>query len=271
MCNHIFVHENGYQICSNCGEAESVHYWNEDSLTEVINRSQPIQTPSYKINDKWKKLMRVNQIFAVEKSSYLTDEILKILNQLPLSSEVKGNLHNYLMKKRFKSYNEVCKAFYKLICINDLPLTTVEFIEILQTERKYKVKILTKLKGESVRKYYWYITKQIEKAREILNFSPEESQQIFKIVFNYYNLIRFKMLKASNPTHLIQNLVYYTIRDKLRPNQQHFSKRNFELKDYSYISRLVRILKKIKDLGLDSCFVEKLEISNRNKRLEAKL
>ena len=79
------------------------------------------------------------------------------------------------------------------------------------------------------------------------------------------------MLKSSNPIHLIQNLVYYTVREKLQPNQQHFSKRNFEIMNYSYTNSLVKYLKEIKDLKLDSCFIEKLEISKRNKRLIAKL
>ena len=272
MCNHNFFHENGYSVCTICGEAENSHYWHNDKIHEAINRIKPIQIGKYQTNDKWKKLIRTNKKYTVNKSPYLTEEILEILNQLPLSSEVKGNLYSYLMRKKFKYLNEVWKNFYKLICINDLPITTTEFLKILQNGKRYKVKPFKKLqKVENGRKYYWYITKQLNKAQKILGFSPEEARKIYKIVFNYYNLIRFKMLKSSNPIHLIQNLVYYTVREKLQPNQQHFSKRNFEIINYSYTNSLVKYLKEIKDLKLDSCFIEKLEISKRNKRLIAKL
>ena len=176
-----------------------------------------------------------------------------------------------MINKKFKSQDEIREEFYNLICIYDLPITSSEFIEMLNTDRTQKFKPLTKLQNTKIRKYYWYITKQIEKARKMLNFSYEESQQAYKIVFNYYNLIRFKMLKSTNPTHLIHNLVYYTIRERLQPNQRHFNKTNFKIKNFSYITYLIRYLKEIKTSGLDSHFVETLNISKRNKKLEAKI
>lgn len=273
MCIHHFVNKNGYSCCINCGEAERTHYWSKDLLHDAIINIKPIRTANYQqFSRKWKHLMRMNKIYGKKKTHYLAKEIFKILNQFHLSHKVKGNIYSYMMGKSFSSYNEVCKTFYELICVNDLPITSKEFIKILQAEKKTKFKMFTVLNGvENARKYHWYISKQIEKAKEILNFSHEEGQEIYKIVLNYYNLIRFKLLKSSNPTYLIHNLVYYTVRNKLQPNQQHFGKRIFGLKDFSYVNRLVKCLEEIKDKKLDSLFTEKLEINCRNKRLEAKI
>lgn len=268
MCKHIFINENGFKVCCNCGETERIHYWNSDQIDEVRNRDNFL-TNNRKIykNHKWNRLSKLNKIFVVNKNHFLYKEVLCILNLLPLSSEVKKNLHNYIIRKKLTSYKEVCKTFYKLIYTLDLPLTSTEFIEILHiVGRKHKYKPLTKLQNiESVRKYYWYITKMVEKAKKMLNFSPEDAQTIFLIVFNYYNLIRFKMLKSPNPIYLIQNLVYYTIREKYHPVQTKFNKRNFEIMNLSFLTYLIRYLKEIKKSNLDSCFPEKLVISKRNK------
>ena len=276
MCIHHFVNENGYSCCTNCGEAKNIHYWSEDYLHDVIIRILPIhhysKNTNYSFNRKWKHLMRMNKIYGNKTNRYINEEILKILNLFPLSHEVKGNIYSYMMGKEFSSYNEVCKTFYELICVNDLPITSKEFIKILQAEKKTKFKLLTKLNGvENARKYYWYITKQIEKARNILNFSHEEGQEIYKIVLDYYNLIRFKLLKSANPTYLIHNLVYYTVRERLHPNQQCFSKKSFEIENCSFVNRLVKYLKELKRLNLDSHLPIKLNISSRNKRLEASI
>jgi hypothetical protein len=277
--SHIFINENGYQVCKHCGIAESTHYWNKDQTSEIMKRFTPIKTAKYnktgkyhKSEAEWNRLLQLNSRLTTDISHFLYKEIIILLNMLPLSSEIKKNIHNYLIKKNLKSYRELIDAFYRLICIHDLPLTSVEFLEILQIGREYKFKPLTKLSNmESTRKYYWYITKQIEKAKKILNFSNEDTQRIYKIVLNYYNLIRFKMLKSSNPIYLIQNLVYYTIREKLQPNQHNFSKRNFEVQNSSFMTSIIKFLQEIKNLKLDSNFSEKLKISKRNAKLKATL
>jgi len=268
--SHIYVNENGNRVCKHCGEAEIAHYWNNDQTYEIMKRFTPIQTvKDKKLDVKWKRLLQLNSRLTLDMNHHLYIEILTILNLLPLSSGIKKQLHSYMINKNFKSYKQVYETFYKLICIHDFPLTSTEFLKILNTGKKNRYKPLTKIQNvESVRKYYWYITEQIEKARKILDFSHEDGQRIYKIVFDYYNLIRFKMLKALNPTYLIHNLIYYTIREKLRPNQSRFNKRNFEIVNTSFISTLIRCLKEIKVSKTDSKFAEKLKISKRNMKLQ---
>jgi len=271
--SHNFVNENGYNVCHCCGEAFESHYWNkEQEKRDTYNRSVPIQTKGFKPNYKWNRLLQINKRSSTKLSPFVYSEILCILNLLPLSPKVKKSLYNYILKRKITTYIGVCKTFYKLICKLDLPLTTTEYIKILKIGRKHRFKPLSNFKNmESLRKYYWYINRQIEKAKQILNFSPEEKEIIYKIVLNYYNLIRFKMLKSSNPIYLIQNLVYYTIRDKLEPIQTKFNKKNFGIRNISYITTLVKYLKEVKDLKLDSIFTEKLKINKRNKNLVATL
>jgi len=266
---HNFVYNNGYKCCIKCGESEKSHYWNDDLTYETINR-ELYKQPIKKIKDnKWKTLLYRSHLFLNETPHFLHKKILEILNILPLSLKAKKNLYIYIISKKYKSYNEIRKAFYNIICIHDLPITSKKFVKILNTDTVQKFKPLTKLRNTSVRKYYWYISKQIENARKIINFSYEESQDIYKIVFDYYNLIRFKMLKSPNPIYLIHNLVYYTIREKIQPNQQHFNKNNFKIKDLAFITSLIKILKEIKSKNLDSNFIETLQVKNRFKFLKA--
>ena len=262
---HNFVYNNGYKSCIECGECEKIDYWNEDLNYEVINRETYRQSSKRKLkNSKWKRYLHINNRYLTNTSHLIHRKILDTLNIIPLSSKTKKKLYKYMINKKFKSSSEINEAFYNIICIHDFPITSTEFINMLNIDKTQKFKPLTKLKNTNVRKYYWYITKQIEKARKMLNFSYEESQQVYKIVFNYYNLIRFKMLKSTNPIHLIHNLVYYTIREKLQPNQRHFNKINFEIINLSYITYLIGYLREIKISGLDSNFIETLQISKRN-------
>ena len=272
-CEHTYINNSGFKCCTHCGIAKNTHYWNEDQTYELLSRSTPPRffrvknQFNYKTNRKWERLLTVDRNFTTGISGHLFNEVLSILQLLPLTPERKNDVYNYILNKKFTSYQEVCEAFYKLLHIHDLPLTTKEFLEILKNGRKHDYKLLTRIKDNTkiIRKYYWYISKQMEIARKILNFSYEESQEIYKIVFDYYNLIRFKMFKASNPTTLIKNLIYYTIRERMQPNQHIFSKDSFGLKNLSFIQSIIRYLKEIKKLKLDKNFVEKLEISIRNK------
>jgi len=264
---HKFVYENGYHVCCNCGIAKDSHYWDKDQSDMVFDRNKP-KEEKYFMNNKWKNLLRKNNIYTMPFYYHAYTEILFIVNLLPFPDKMKKNLREYMISKKFKSCNDVIKNFYKLICKLDLPITSAEFLEILKSNKKQGFKPLTKLRNvENVRKYYWYINKQIEQARKILNFSNTEKQELYKIVLNYYNLIRFKMCKSSNPIYLIENLIYYTIREKLRPLQTHFNKNNFKIQNPSYITTLVKFLKEIKKNNLDSSFSETLEISQRNKKL----
>ncbi len=265
-CNeHNFINENGFKCCITCGIATREHYWCIDLTRESCKNNILALRPMFFFSPhkNWKRLLQTNTNFTAEMSSFIHIEILNILNLLPFSSKTKKDLYNYIIKKKIKSYDEVCKIFYTLICKLDLPIITKDFIKILHYGRKDKYKPLTKLKNikniTNIRKYYWYIGKQVEKAKEILNLSNEEAQDIYKIVLNYYNLIRFKMLKTSNPISLIQNLIYYTIREIIQPNQKTFNKRNFEIINILYMSTtLINYFKEIKAKELDSCFIEKL-------------
>ena len=267
---HSFVNEHGYKCCISCGISILEHYWNDDLTHEANERNMSTTRPKFmRYNKDWKRLSNLNKNLTTAIPNHIYREILTVINALPLSSVVKKNLHNYMTSMKIRSYDEVCKTFYNLICKHDLPITTSDFIDILQSGKKYRYKLLTKLRNVSnVRRYYWYINKEVQKAKELIELSNEESQDIYKIVLNYYNLIRFKMLKTSNPISLIQNLVYYTIREIFRPNQKVFNKRVFGLTNVSYITTLVRYLKEIRIRDLDSQFSERLLISKRNKRLE---
>lgn len=269
-----FVIENGYNVCKCCGltDTENNHYWHKNQNLDVYIRSEMKEIKKdKKLNKNWYYLLKINKIYTSNKSHTHT-EIKYILNQFPLNDKRKTNLYQYLMSKNLKSNKEVWESFYKIICILDLPITTKEYIGILKKERNRR-RVFTPLtfnsntfntKSISVRKYYWYISKCINKAQKLLNLSHEEEQDIYKIVFNYYNLIRFRMLKSLNPIHLIQNLVYYTIRQQYQPNQQKFSKKNFGLQNLTYIAKLVNFLKEIKDMNLDSKIPTKLTINARN-------
>lgn len=267
--SHNFIDENGFKVCTHCGETEEEHYWNKNQINEIKNRTLPIPIIKKHINNKWKRLLRMSTIFTATKSHSVYNEILCLINLLPLSSKIKMNLSEFIMKKNLRTTNEIYETVYKVICTLDLPITTTEYLEILHIDKSHRYKPLTKIDNiENIRKYYWYITKSVEKAKKLLNFSPEEAEKIEKITFNYYNLIRFKMLKSPNPIYLIQNLVYYTIREKLKPVQTQFNKTNFEITNFSFMSSLIKYLVEIKKSNLDSCFFEKLEISERNKQLE---
>jgi hypothetical protein len=270
--SHTFVNENGYKVCIECGEAEDTHYWSKQD-DEVFHRSEGITTKNMSLNGNWRRLLNMNLKYVKSKYTYVNNEIIHILNQLPFSVSVRKDLYTYIMSKKLTSFIEVWDTFYKVICVQDLPITTEEYIDILNSERQRKkaLKMFKPIhKVESIRKYYWYITKCIEKARKILDFPYEEGQDLYKIVFNYYNLIRFKMLKSTNPIRLIENLVYYAVRDKLEPNQQVFNKTNFGLSTFCYITQLIKYLKEVKQNKLDAPLSLKLRINARNMKLYSK-
>ena len=266
--SHIFTNKNGYKVCTSCGEAEKTHYWSKDRKNDAFSRNQPVPVPiKIHFNSKWYRLLNINSKYGKSKFIYVNDEVLCIVNQLPFSVNIRKELYSYIMNKKFTSFKEVWEAFYRIICIRDLPITTKEYISIINSKRNRKksFKIFKPThRNESVRKYYWYITKCIKKAQDIIGFSYKEGQDLYKIVFNYYILIRFKMLKSTNPILLIENLVYYTIRDKLKINQQVFNKTNFGLSSFCYITQLVKYLKEIKENNLDSPLSQKLVINTRN-------
>ena len=240
----------------------------ENKKHEILERNIPILPKRFRPNDRWRVLLQKNKFYTAKIHNWIYKEVMLILNVLPLSSNAKYELFVYLSNKNITSYNELCAILYDIVCRRDLPITTADFLNVLQDDRKYKFKLCTKIeKMSSVRKYYWYINKLTEKAKKILNLSHEEAQRIYKIVLNYYNLIRFKMLKSSNPINLIQTLIYYTVREKIQPNQQKFNKRNFGMTNFVFTTYLVRFLIEIKQKNLDCNFFEKLEISKRNKGL----
>lgn len=268
-----FINENGYSVCINCGitETEDNHYWSEDQNNHDVYKRNEIREISKKtkgLKKNWYYLLRINKMY-IRSKSHVYVEVLYILNQLPFTPKIKKDLYQYIISKNFKSYKDVWNAFYKIICDLDLPITTVEYIKILNAKRKKAYNPFTKnnINTVKVRKYYWYITKSIEKARKILDFSHEQAHDLYKIVFNYYNLIRFGMFKSTNPINLIQNLVYYTIREILKPNQQVFNKNNFGLLTLCYITQLVKYIIEIKELNLDSEFSKKLTINARNMKI----
>ncbi len=279
--SHTFTNKDGFSVCTHCGIIEEkTHYWSDDLTNEAFNRIENKQAgryynlspPNQTFEWYWYNLLKINRRFSKDNSSYVNTEITYIFNQLPFSSEVKNKLHTYLRNKKLTSYKEVWDTIYKIICVLDLPLTTTDFLKILNTDRKRKktFKPLT-THNESIRKYYWYISKSIEKARKIMGFSHEQGQELYKLVYNYYNLIRFRLLKSANPILLIQNLTYYAIRDKLKPNQQVFNKNNFGISSFCFISRLVGYLKEIKELKLDFTLSQKLSINARNIKLYSTL
>ncbi len=269
--SHVFIHKNGFNVCIHCGIAKDSHYWNKDQNDIVFDRDTP-KEEKYFMNGKWKKLLRKNKIYTMPFYYHAYTEILFIMNLLPFSNKIKIKLREYMINKKLTSCDAVIKNFYNMICRLDLPITSAEFLKILKNNKKQSFKPLTKLrKIENVRKYYWYINKQIEQAQKILDFSHIERQELYKIVLNYYNLIRFKMCKSSNPIYLIENLIYYAVREKLRPLQTHFNKTNFKIQNPSYITTLVKYLKEIKNNNLDSTFSKTLEISQRNQNLAKSL
>jgi len=211
---HSFINENGFKCCTSCGIALTEMYWdNEHKKHEFGLRQRAIVMSNYTHNTHWRRLLRLNNNSNAIMPSFIYKEVLAILNLLPIAPTLKRDFHTYITNMKIKSYDELCKVFYDLVCKHDLPITTADFIKTLRTGRKHDYKLLTKLKSvEYIRKYYWYINKLMHKAKELLNLSNEETQHIYKIVFNYYNLIRFRMYKSSNPVYLIQNLIYYTIR-----------------------------------------------------------
>jgi hypothetical protein len=98
---------------------------------------------------------------------------------------------------------ELHKRIYEIIVKHDLPITTRKVKCILKSYAGKKFKEYNLNLGY-MRKYFWLINK----LTHIPNISNEQRVKAYRVIYNYYIYIRFKLQKNFNPPNLIRALTY---------------------------------------------------------------
>jgi hypothetical protein len=198
------------------------------------------------------------------------NRLQNILDKLRMSSKQKKDILEEIKKEKPKNIREMINCLYRIIAINDLPYTYKELYDIVNSftedRKNFNAFSLNSLKTAKRRTYYWYISKTLEDKCTYL--TNEEKMKVYKIVKNYYDLLRFKMNIGSNPIVLLNYLIWQTVKQKISQKELkkrlkrdigHFTSRKyFDNPQLASTPRIKETFKQIKDNNLDNSFEEKL-------------
>jgi len=227
---HDFKTESGYSVCRNCGFSKrAIHYNNKNQ--EIISKLSENELEILKMLKKasYMKFPKNSQFYRMLKINYhaeLNDKPLTpfqylrlqlILGRLNINPNLKKNITREIESKKPKHITEIYNLLYTITSKQDLPITYTELKEVIDsfTDKKtfFKPLQMENLKQLSVRKYYWYISKTIEEKCDYM--TKQEKMKFYRIVKNYYDLIRFKLSYGCNPTILINFLLYKSVNQLL--------------------------------------------------------
>jgi len=140
--------------------------------------------------------------------------ITNLLNE-NLSYELIIKMRKFVSLKEPHTYLELYKLMFEYMYDFDIPITTKELTDaIIQTAqtssfRKTLKRFFKKISNSNkIRTYYWYIVKRLER----LPLDDETKTKFEKIIWFYYNIIRFRLPTSYNPLTLIDYLVFHVVK-----------------------------------------------------------
>lgn len=255
---HQYVYENGYKICVNCGIAETETYFNiECRKIEENNKNSRKRVLTTSNSQNWNRLLRIDKykekVFT--KSRFYL--VLNLLTEYLNDTQIELLKVKVLQFHKLNRIKDVYKAVYEECYKNDFSITSKELTDVFQEFSKNTYfKILQDTSNlEIIRKYYWLINKTLNKCQ----LSMENHMRCYKMVYNYYRLIRFGMNSGINPVLLIKTISYFTLKYvdwENRKTQEFFGIES----NHPEIAKFKNYMIKIKERNLDKKILDKLEI-----------
>lgn len=204
---------NGFFVDKNTGVCTKEDYFINDGMS-VKSRDFSRFNTKLKFRHVYDKtqlpdrISKRTQYFENNIGIYIFRKLNSLLNCLDTSinGAQREKLFNYVTMKKPKSVNGMYISAIEYIIEYDLPITTKKLIDIIANELnsdRFKLYQISNIK--TLRKYYWLILKQLQ---NIPYISDEKRMKFYKSIKRYYDLIRFKLAIACDPTHLIGFLIY---------------------------------------------------------------
>lgn len=245
------------KVCNICGIAETRIYYNEKYKSIEESNTSKIRSWKNTNNHNGKRLFKVDQY---KENIYTKSRFYLVLN---LFTEYLNNTQIEILKKKILQFNklnkikDVYRAIYEECYKNDFPITSKELIDIFQEFSKNTYfKIFQDTSNlEVIRKYYWLINRTLNKCQ----LSMENHMRCYKMVYNYYNLIRFGMNSGINPILLINTITYFSLKYvdwKNRKTQNFFGIES----NHPEIVKFKEYMIIIKERNLDKKILDKLVI-----------
>lgn len=207
---HEFVQRNGFKVCKNCGlvgdkiqfhTPTAVHHYGKKKRREIKVRFDG------DIDNNLKRVLSRDwndKTYIKQRVSRLLSHLARHLNEKQIE----------FIKRRIgyvQNRTELHRKIYEIIVKHDLPITTKKVKHILKSYAGKKFREYNLNLGY-MRKYFWLINK----LTHIPNISNEERVKAYRVIYNYYIYIRFKLRKNFNPPNLIRALTYIYFKHNCR-------------------------------------------------------
>ncbi len=207
---------NGFFVDRDTGECFKEDYFVNDGMS-IKSRDFGRFNVKLKIRATYDKtqlpdrIITRKQYFENNIGIYIFRKMNSLLNCLDafINSVQREKLFTYITIKKPQSINEMYISAIEYVIKRDLPITTKKLIDIIANElNSDRFNLYQIANTKTLRKYYWLILKHLN---DIPYINDEKRMKFFKSIKRYYDLIRFKLAIACDPTHLIGFLVYEMI------------------------------------------------------------